>query len=530
MSRVYTNPQHYADIADAIRTKLGSEDRYTPAEMAEAILAIETDPVILPLLTDENGTFIAPEGVNGYSPVIVSVRGGDRNADIHWYVPKICVGDKELNIHSDCELKDSISEADYALSDNVLSLSRIDKLNLLMTLDQDNIDVGDSVEFTGKFTIYQYNNGTADTLSIEVMPILISDIYEPFEVPDYGARKVLERMRVIRNNSKMDTGSDTVNFTRSFPGVGIGAAAVSTVVVNADSYITVSGLQININQRDAAVYYVWADEGDCEGTTFLKIRWKGASHYSQAIDQEWEMILLGNGDAILRMIKKGTNTGSFTIKGTAYQVSTEDTVCFYRKDYYGLTWDSIIEEYNFAHHHPESESLYTVTRFSDVSKTLTDGYAYIDNVAYDDNTYTFSFDPSFTWHGKTNAVISGNSFIGIGGASENIRMHRRDSKMYYLYAFYTILTDMNNMKALRLSWRGSSHYNISIDRWWTLWLFENGDAMIYIDAVGSNTGTCEFYGQTYTGENKSCISFYYNSAAGNYVIKYERYTLEHHIG
>jgi len=38
---VYTNNKHYQDIADAIREKNGTENTYTPAEMAEAILALD---------------------------------------------------------------------------------------------------------------------------------------------------------------------------------------------------------------------------------------------------------------------------------------------------------------------------------------------------------------------------------------------------------------------------------------------------------------------------------------------------------
>jgi hypothetical protein len=530
LSRVYTNPQHYADIANAIRIKRGSEEQYAPAEMAEAILAIETEPVIEPLIATQNGTYTAPEGVDGYSPVNVSVQAGERNADIHWYSPKICEGDPQVLIHSDCEMKEEIAGTDYTVSENVLSLSQTDTLNILLMLDKDNISPGDKVEFIGNLTIYQYQNGTADPLSTTVMPLTIDDVYEPFEMPSYRARNVLPRMRVIRNNVKMDEGSDTVTFTKQFPGVGIGSAATGTVSMNANSYMTVSGLQINVNQRDASVYYVWSEEGISGDYEFMKVRWKGSSHYNIAVDQEWEIVLLTNGDVILRLITKGSYTGTFTFKGTAYQVSTEQTVCFYRKDFFGTAWDYFIEPYSVEHHHPESEQLYARVNFSDYVKTVNEGSTHVNNVAYDDNAYNFNFDPSFTWHGKSYATVSGNSWIGIGSGSEEIKAHRRDSKMWYFYVLYTVLKDMDEMRAMRMSWRGASHHNTSIDRWWTLWLFENGDAMIYISAVGSNTGECSFYGQPYTGSNDSCISFYYDPDAGNYDIKYEQYTLEHHIG
>lgn len=78
MSIVKTDSQHYTDIANAIRNKNGSSTAYKPSEMAKAIGDIQTssNPVIQSLSVTENGTYTAPEGVDGYSPVTVDVQGG----------------------------------------------------------------------------------------------------------------------------------------------------------------------------------------------------------------------------------------------------------------------------------------------------------------------------------------------------------------------------------------------------------------------------------------------------------------------
>ena len=75
MSIVTTNNENYAAIASAIREKLGVETTYKPAQMAEAVASITTGGggATQTLLVTGNGSYTAPEGVAGYSPVIVDV-------------------------------------------------------------------------------------------------------------------------------------------------------------------------------------------------------------------------------------------------------------------------------------------------------------------------------------------------------------------------------------------------------------------------------------------------------------------------
>ena len=64
-------------IADAIREKAGTTDALAfPQEIADAIAAIQGGgATIEPLTISENGTYTAPDGVDGYSPVTVDVKG-----------------------------------------------------------------------------------------------------------------------------------------------------------------------------------------------------------------------------------------------------------------------------------------------------------------------------------------------------------------------------------------------------------------------------------------------------------------------
>lgn len=76
MANVLVNDLYLGDIADAIRSKLNVQTKYKPSEMANAIGNISgggSTPVINSLSVTENGTYTAPSGVDGYSPVTVNV-------------------------------------------------------------------------------------------------------------------------------------------------------------------------------------------------------------------------------------------------------------------------------------------------------------------------------------------------------------------------------------------------------------------------------------------------------------------------
>ena len=60
-------------IADAVRGKTGGADALTLEQMASEIAGIKSNPVIRSLEITENGTYTAPSGVDGYSPITVSV-------------------------------------------------------------------------------------------------------------------------------------------------------------------------------------------------------------------------------------------------------------------------------------------------------------------------------------------------------------------------------------------------------------------------------------------------------------------------
>lgn len=76
MSKKLYEEVNIQGIAEAIREKNGTQNQYTPAQMAGAVRSLHTDPVFETLSVTENGLFVPRSGVDGFSEVNVNVQGG----------------------------------------------------------------------------------------------------------------------------------------------------------------------------------------------------------------------------------------------------------------------------------------------------------------------------------------------------------------------------------------------------------------------------------------------------------------------
>lgn len=73
MAKVIVTESYLENIGSAIRSKLGTQDTYSPSEMAGAISQIHGDPVLETLSATQNGTYNPSSGKDGFSQAVVNV-------------------------------------------------------------------------------------------------------------------------------------------------------------------------------------------------------------------------------------------------------------------------------------------------------------------------------------------------------------------------------------------------------------------------------------------------------------------------
>ena len=121
---------------------------------------------------------------------------------------------------------------------------------------------------------------------------------------------------------------------------------------------------------------------------------------------------------------------------------------------------------------------------------ITNMTAVRNNSANDDNADTVP--TGITWFyfngvQVTNLYVSGNSWIGFGASLEQLKVNRRDAKVYYEY---TETGTIGNTQFFKLRWRGYSAYNQTADTYaqqFDVFLFDNGQIFLNFYHVPNNS-------------------------------------------
>ena len=156
------------------------------------------------------------------------------------------------------------------------------------------------------------------------------------------------------------------------------------------------------------------------------------------------------------------------------------------------------------------------------------------NTKQDDGTDTITGVDWFSYNGTVCSSIyaSGNSWLGLGSSSEDLKVNRRDAAMWNLWreeGVYSTL--LNNYKFLRIRWSGYTAYSSTSDSsllTYDVILFDTGDIMLYLVDVPTSdySGTFTLGSLSYTNPtaDNRYVTFYLQND-GSYEAKYEPISL-----
>lgn len=182
MANVRLDDKTLVEIADKIREKNGEAQTYKPSEMPDAINRIQvTNMVIEPKEIDANGTYTAPDGVNGYNPITVNVLPNVTSIDITQngtYTATDVDGYNEIKV-----------EVEGVPTDEELTFTGSCSQRLTSKWDWFTKKYGDRITTRDITTsTYMFDHSTLEEI--------------PFELnfdPDYGAIEIRETFRGMNN-------------------------------------------------------------------------------------------------------------------------------------------------------------------------------------------------------------------------------------------------------------------------------------------------------------------------------------------
>lgn len=156
-----------------------------------------------------------------------------------------------------------------------------------------------------------------------------------------GVQEILDsgtdNMEVLVNNVSHDDDTLTIDGVDWFK---FGGAAAQKIYVSGNSWIGFgsNSLRLNVNQRDAKLYYLYREEGSIYGFyKFLKLRWHGYSQYNNSTEQcslIYDVILWETGCISVHMVHIPSTyyNGVFSLASTKqvkYTAPTEENPDFY---------------------------------------------------------------------------------------------------------------------------------------------------------------------------------------------------------
>lgn len=129
----------------------------------------------------------------------------------------------------------------------------------------------------------------------------------------------------------------------------------------------------------------------------------------------------------------------------------------------------------------------------------------VDNVAHDDDTVAVPGADWLKYNGEiaTQIYVNGNSYFGIGTNTENLKVNRRDAKLWYLYREEGTL--YNYFKFLKIRWKGYSIYSSTSTTYlltYDVIFWDNGYISIHMVDIPAS-----YYNGTFSLTSSATVSY-----------------------
>ena len=337
----------------------------------------------------------------------------------------------------------------------------------------------------------------------------------------------------------------------------------TSISVDSNDYITFGNNRIYFQNRDNGTNKIQKAIYELDdGSSIVKIRqqsyapWTGQGY---DINIDYEVTFLSNGDFEIHCLTNdytGTDGASQVViyyNGNSYgfnegliTFSLSDMVSgsyksFYAQDIGYTNYIIVNEAYDIINH-------VNVDVVDDM--TLTESLGDDSHLIYlryhgdtvfngdEGSGYLTSVYWEFEW--RYNGIdyntfyLHANSYIGLGAVAQNIKVGgpSGDKKIYTAqYGVYEFELNNTTLRALKIRWTGANAYgdsSVTLD--YELYLFENGDAMIYLVTGTTDSSFNTFLGNSFSVSTDSCVSFYRENTEGtSWTVINEQYDISHHL-
>ena len=436
-------------------------------------------------------------------------------------------------LRSDTVLNPSLSISDFD-APGITEIAYVNELLAKAMIDTEKVTKGTKFQVQAKTTAYLNKNGASRTLNLPV-----KNVIDSLDGITLG--------RIALTSTYSDGGTYSISLSKfkarpflvQCPDLTDEGTTSTTITLTGDSLLTCGAMNLYVNNRDDGYLNLYLLELPMDDVkSMIRVTWDGYMPYNQ--DQKyrssWDFAFLGNGDAMLHILKYGESanrTGTYKLNDTTFSDPGEGGhLSVYRDDFYGTRYRLVNEMYDIGNHNSDCDSPVLgrtlETMLADING-MTVGFS----AGADDQTITFTnMIMSWPYKGtdRTTFYVSTNAWLGVTG-SEDIRVNRRDAYGTNFYHAVYHLKDLD-LKCYRIRWEGSSYYsNHTVEQIFEVYFFENGDAMLRLIKKGSKwDGAFSFFGTSYSITEGECVSFYRTDAeSSGWSVVNERYDITNHV-